>query len=222
MKDISQTPGPTNEIADLCDRTMKVEIIETPTNNEPDVWQIHIHNEKKEVKILELTTKQLAAPTAFKQQYLKAFRRCAPTKLKNGDNDNTWNVYVDALGAMGEVVEGEEDLTEFVANEFLARLSQFEIVETPNETITLRNVLLVRDKYVVCLTQTATDIIDHISKRVDPTTVGKFLVSRKMKLPSRSKEATTITVGGVPQRFWYILQTAIAGNQEDEQTDVIK
>ena len=66
-----------NEYNALINSVEKVIVIAAHTLADPDVWHISLSG-----KIMEIRTSKLDSPTAFRQQYLKVFRKPAPSVLR--------------------------------------------------------------------------------------------------------------------------------------------
>lgn len=166
-----------------------VVVIPASTLADPDVWRINLQG-----KTMEIRTSKLDSPAAFRQQYIKVFRKPAPAILSKN-----WFDFLALMGERAEDGNDEEDTETYVIEELLASISQLEPTTDRDVWITASSSHILMDDGSLCVqSHVIRELLTELNIKCDVGRIGQIMTNRHIKLPHTPK----ISVSGHKQRVW--------------------
>lgn len=168
----------------------RVQEIPGITSDKPNIWRIDICHE-----MIEINTNEILSPRKFTAEYLKKFKCLPPRALKYAKN---WDKFVGLLGSLVEPCADEDNEDIFLMDEFLSKVTHFDITSDRRKWVT-GNFLLLHEGKLLLPSDKIVEVINDIGVKIDLGILGKMMVERKIKDPGTRH----ISIQGKKQRAWW-------------------
>lgn len=184
------------ELNTLIDSVAGVTVIPGLIYSDPDIWRISVGG-----KTIEIKTSKLDNAAAFRQQYIKVFRRAAP-----GVIGKKWFGFLEYLGSIAADGTQEENTEMFVVGEILTRISKMD--STTDRDIWVDNpqaYFFIENGVVNVHTDTIKEMLTDINMKCDIGRLGQIMIQNDLKLQKPHK----ISVYGIKHRVWRLFPKTI-------------
>ena len=181
----------------MCENISHVEVVTGPTPRDPDIWRFHLFN-----KTIEMDTDSFLTWKRFSQQYLKIFRKRAPSILAK---KSVWNSFLDWIvleenGFLIGVAPEVDDKT-YVANYILERVAGLEVT-TDIETFSAGQHLLPKTfgskEFLVLPHESIKEFMNETGVRLDIGVVGTVLIGKGAK----GQGTPQMRIRGISTHIW--------------------